>query len=153
VPLFDIIKFPERAEQVVEPLDVVQEELITTSSANVSEVELLRALARQTDAQTEVERRYPTDARAEKFLSLCLDETRKACAKSYEHSPDVEDMPSALLRVMEVVVLSGEWPIVLDARESALATVAELSRHGFLHAMHMYRKVKNEWQLWIRFGL
>ena len=150
MPLFDIIKDPG-AEAAVAVL-VTPEESVEVEQAAPSELDLLRAAAREADARDAALPEFPIDAVAEKFLELCLEKARQLSVQPYRQDFDVEEGFREALRIVGVNVLTGDWPTVLNGRESALATVAELTRRGFGAPRHDYRRVDDAWVLRIRFS-
>lgn len=152
MPLFDIIKDPGGADAAVTVV-VTHEESVEAEPTTPPELELLREAAREADARDTVEPEYPMDASAERFLELCLAMAHQMSVQPYRRDIDIEDgFRSALLRIVGVNVLTGTWSMVLNARESALATVAELARRGFGSPQHDYRRVDGAWVLRIRFS-
>lgn len=153
MPLFDIIKDPNSAESAVAVLVQQQEELSAEQEPQEnSELQALRAAAMEADAREAFEPEYPMDGLAHSFLAKCLAQAQQSSVRPYRHDPDVEDGFRSALRIVGVVVLTGDWPTVLNARESALATVAELQRRGFETPRHDYRRIAGAWQLRIRFS-
>lgn len=154
MPLFDIIKDPIGAEAAAVEVLLAREVCEEVEPMVPSEVDLLRASAREVDARETADPEYAMDADAEAFLAMCLARAQQSSVQPYRHDPEIEDgYHGGALRVVAVAVRTGEWSAVLNARESAIATVTELARRGFGLPRHDYRRVAGQWELRIRFSL
>ncbi len=158
VPLFDIIKDPERAAAEQQQLSVVEQheliELAAQIDGETSEIQELRANAHAADARDTLTPMFELDSQAEYFLEVCLSRAREISVQPYRYDPNIGhglDLRGTV-RILAVPVMDGDWKQVLSGRESALATASELLRRGFLYPMHDFRRVAGRWELRIRFG-